>query len=283
MSAELTGHLGGELGGTFDVVMAVVLAAASAALLVRPADLLAARLSARPGPRARELPKLARPAAAVLSATMAGGVLAGAAGAVIGVVAGVGALVWAARRRAHQGFRRREGEVADACLTLASQLASGVPAEQALVRQGREWPELFGGAAGHVAVGGNPGKALRESASQPGAAALAAVAAAWEVSEQTGARLSSTLIAVADAVRADAATRCEAEAQLASVRATSRLMSVLPLVTLALFSGGDGDAVTFLTGTPYGLACAGLAACFVAAGLFWVHRVARGPVSTWAP
>jgi tight adherence protein B len=263
--------------------LAMAFAAVSASLLARPPDVLAARLGLRPGRRSRQLPRRVRPTVALLGGAITGGVLAGAAGVVMGGAAGIGLLVWEDRRRAAQTIRRREGDVADACLALAGQLAAGVPAEQALVRHGHDWPELFAHAAGQVAVGGDLGVALRESARQPGAAGLSAVAAAWEVAEQTGARLSATLIAVADSVRADAAVRREAEAQLASVRATARLMAVLPLVTLAVFSGGDGDAVRFLTHTPYGLACAGLAAAFVAAGLFWVHRVARSTSSAWAP
>jgi tight adherence protein B len=122
---------------------------------------------------------------------------------------------------------------------------------------------------------------LRDCARKPGAEALTAVAAAWEVSERTGAALSSVLVAVADSLRAQASTRREAEAQLASVRSTARLMAVLPVGTLAVFSAGDTSAIAFLTNTAYGWACVGMAAVFIAAGVLWVDRTARNANVRW--
>jgi tight adherence protein B len=121
--------------------------------------------------------------------------------------------------------------------------------------------------------------ALREAAAGPGRSALAAVAAGWVVSERTGAALAEVLTAVAVSLRAEATARREALAQLSSVRATARLLAFLPVGTLLLLSGDDGGPLRFLLGTPFGLACLGGATVLVAAGLWWIDRLARTATS----
>lgn len=212
--------------------------------------------------------------AAVACVMLASG-LGGVAGAVVGVgVVGVARMVLLRRRRA---VRRRstETDVAEACVAMSAELTAGVAAHDALRHAGSSWPDLFGAAAGAVGLGGDPVRALRQSAARPGAGSLAAVAAGWQVSERTGAGLAEVLLGVADSLRAEAVVRREAASQLASVRATSRLLAALPVVTLLLFSAGDGGPVRFLVGDPVGLACLVLAAGLVAAGVFWVDRMSR--------
>lgn len=184
------------------------------------------------------------------------------------------------------GRRRRasalEAEVVAACLALGGELRAGAPAARALAITAEDWPELFGPAAGTAAVGGDVAAALRVTAEQPGAAALRAVAAGWEVTERTGAPLARIVVAVADALRADEAVRHEAHSQLATAKTTARLLAALPFGTLLLISGGDGAAVRFLVGSPYGWVCLGAALLFVVAGLAWVDRLARSATrSPW--
>lgn len=265
-------------------VLAIVLAGLAAAVWAGRPSLLASRLGR---PERGSWTLLPMPAPAVVTglggaaAAVVGFLLAGPVGAVGGLASAPAARWWLGRRRAVLVRRRREADVSEGCVALAGELASGVPAARALAAVAADWPELFGPAAGRAALGGDPASALRESAATPGAGALRAVAAAWEVSERTGAGLSAVLVATADSVRAEATVRREAQAQLASVRATSRLMVCLPVATLLLFSTGDGHAVGFLTGTAAGIGCLLLAALFVAAGLFWVDRVSRGTRSVW--
>jgi tight adherence protein B len=176
----------------------------------------------------------------------------------------------------------RQGEVVAACLTLASELQAGAPAPRALAAVAADWPDLFGAAAGAAASGGDVPGALRVAAEQPGAAAVRALAAGWEVTERTGAPLARVVTTVGAALRADEAVRREAHSQLATARTTARLLAVLPVGTLLLLSGGDGEAFRFLLGSPYGWACVGAAGLFVAAGLSWVGRLARSATrSTW--
>lgn len=271
-------------------MLAVLLAACSALLFAsgRPNALaLRLRLSTqvtRPRPAAVAVSALSLRVQVLLcgmAGVVVGGVAAGVTGMVSGVLAAPLGWVWLRRRQARRTRLRREGDVAEACLALAGELGAGAPTRQALAVVSHDWPDLLARAAGRTMIGGDPAAALRESARQPGAEALTAVAAAWEVSERTGAALSSVLTAVADSLRAEATVRREADAQLASVRATSRLMALLPVATLILFSAGDGGAIGFLTGTPYGLACVALAGLFVAAGLFWVDRTAQIVRSPW--
>lgn len=192
------------------------------------------------------------------------------------------------RRRRALPLRRRpraaagEVEVVAACLALAAELQAGAPVARALAVVAADWPDLFGPAAGAAAVGGDVPVALRAAAGQPGAASLRAVAAGWEVTDRTGAPLARIVTAIADALRVDAAVRREADSQLSTVRTTARLLAVLPFGTLLLLSGGDGDAVRFLIGSPYGWACLGAAVLFVSAGLGWVNRLARSATrSAW--
>ncbi|HEX6577066.1 MAG TPA: type II secretion system F family protein [Jiangellaceae bacterium] len=188
------------------------------------------------------------------------------------------------RRRATSARdqRRRHGEVAEACLLLASILRSGVGARHALETAAAEWPELLAAAAGRAAIGGDVPAALRDASTRPGCGALAGVAAGWEVSERTGAALSHVLVAVADSLRGEAAVGREADAQLATVRATSRLLALLPVGTLLLLSGGSRAATDFLFGSPAGIGCVAAAASLVGCGVWWIRRLARSAVrSPW--
>lgn len=265
-------------------LLAIVLGGLAAVVWTGRPSLLEARLG-RPARRRAVGPNSLSPRVILFGAAVAAGAgglaLAGPAGLVGGLLAVPLGRSLLRRRRQRQDRRRRESEVVEGCVALAGELASGVPPGHALSAVATEWPDLFGPAAGRAALGGDPAAAFRATGALAGAGALRAVAAAWEVSERTGAALSSVLVAVADSVRAEATVRREADTQLASVRATARLMACLPVATLLLFSAGDADAAGFLTGTPYGLACLILAALFVAMGLFWVDRAAQQTRSSW--
>ncbi|TDD70475.1 type II secretion system protein [Jiangella aurantiaca] len=265
-------------------LVAIVLGGLAAVVWVGRPSLLAARLGL-PAARRAEVWRRLSPRMVLLGSTVAAGTGGLAVAGPVGLAAGLFAVPfgqsWLRRRRQRQARRRRDADVAEGCVALAGELASGVPPAGALSAVAVEWPDLFGPAAGRAALGGDPSAALRATGARPGAGALRAVAAAWELSERTGAALSSVLVAVADSVRAEATVRREAEAQLAAVRATARLMACLPVATLLLFSAGDGDALGFLTGTPVGLGCLVVAALFVAGGVFWVDRVSQQTRSSW--
>jgi tight adherence protein B len=224
-----------------------------------------------------------RRAAAALAVGAMTGVATGHPGLTVVACAAIG-LFGATRRRSTAARRLQHAEtaVSEACLLLAAELRSGAHPREAVAVAAAEWPDLFGPAARRAAAGGEFSSALREAAG-PGRSALSAVAAGWEVSERTGAALSDVLTAVGDSLRADAAVRREAEAQLSPVRVTGRLLALLPVGTLLLLSGGDAAPMRFLVDSPYGLACLTCATVLVASGLWWIERLVRSATtSSWS-
>jgi tight adherence protein B len=187
------------------------------------------------------------------------------------VVAAVRALAARRRDRAAALVRLR---VVDLCDALRAELAAGQTAAGALERAATEWP-LVAPAARAARTGGDVVAALRSLAATPGADALRVVAAAWHVAHRTGHGLADTLGRVAADLRAGERTRRIVGGELASARATARLLAALPVLALAMGSGAGGDPVRFLLGHPAGLAClaGGLAAGY--AGLAWIAALAR--------
>jgi tight adherence protein B len=175
-----------------------------------------------------------------------------------------------ARRRAAATVSAR---VLETCVLLASELAAGRPAGAALARAADEWPPL-GPAAEAGALGSDVPSSLRVLAGIEGAADLRLLAAAWEVAHRTGHGLAATVALVADDLRAAQATRRVVESELASARATARLVALLPLPVLVLGSGTGGDPLGFLFGTPLGLTCLGGGLGLGIAGLWWIEAIA---------
>ena len=256
-------------------LIAVVLAALAVALLLPPAS--------RVGPVVQ-----------AQRATVAGGrpgvvvvlLLAGAAGAlvvtvdgmrlalaliVLGCAAGVGLLVRRARRAA--AAERRQALVVAVCEALVGELRAGQPLVTTLEHCVEVWPD-FAPVVATGRLGADVPTALRRLAGQPGAEGLREVAAAWQLSQQSGAGLATALAQVAGTARQRQSTRHLVEGELASAQATARLVALLPVASLAMSAGIGGDPWHFLFGTPVGLACLGAGACFAFAGLLWIDRIA---------
>ncbi len=181
-----------------------------------------------------------------------------------------------------QLLRHRAGErraaalqsqaVLELCEEIAGELEVGSSPALALDRAARRWP-FIAPAASSQRLGAPVPEALRVLARRPGCGDLMLVAAAWQVSERTGAALARALTAVAAALREDHKVRRVVASELASARATARLMAVLPVLTLAVGSGA-GDPVGFLLGTPVGLGCAAAGLLLAIAGVAWIEAIA---------
>lgn len=238
---------------------------------------IAVVLSLRPPPAVPARPAdTAVPGWLIPLVVVAGLPLAGLWGAVAGAVVLAGRQLWRMRRRRQQAIATAE-QVLEACELLAAEVSAGQPPDRALGRAAETWPVLRPVAEAAV-LGGDLPATLRRLGEQPGAGELRLVGAAWEVAHRSGSGLADALHRVCATVRADRATRRVVESELASARATARLIAALPVVVLLLGSGGEGSTWGFLTGTPIGGLClvAGLGLGLL--GLWWIERIAAGVV-----
>ena len=244
------------------LLLAVAAAGAAAGLLPR------ARPAVRDAPRSVLVPSVALVAAAFLAPSRV--VLLGV--AVLAVVAG-GGVLWR-RRLARRAALSTAAMLVEMCEQLAAGLGSGQPPGRALLDAAGHWP-LLGPVAEAARVGADVPVALRRAALEPGADGLRWVAAAWQVAHRTGQGLADAVDRVAVDLRAEQATRAVVDGELASARATAKLVALLPLAALAMGSGVGGDPWGFLLGTPVGLAslAAGLAMGWL--GLWWIEAIAR--------
>ena len=236
----------------------------------------------RPPPR---LPAVASPRRRGTTMLLVGasvgvlGTLTGAPGPAILVLllastAWAGHRLWQGRLEVRERAATRD-RVLETCDLLAAELLSGQPPGQAVERAAESWPALAS-VAQTTALGGDVPTAFRALAARPGADGLALVAAAWQVSHRTGHGLADALARLAESLREAAATDRVVQGELASARATARLVGGLPVVALAIGAGSGGDPVGFLLGTPVGLACLAGGLLLGFAGLAWIERIAAG-------
>jgi tight adherence protein B len=185
-----------------------------------------------------------------------------------------GRLLWRRRQDANAAEARATRTV-EVCDLLAAELAAGRAGEAALDEAAASWPAMRP-VADASRLGGDVPAAIRALARLPGAHGLRLLAAAWAVSHRTGSGLAGATRRVADAVRNEQATRRVVAGELASARATARLMAALPVLALLMGSGAGGDPWSFLFATPWGLACLAGGLALGLAGLWWIELIAHG-------
>ena len=175
------------------------------------------------------------------------------------------------------GRRRRAADqaaVLEVCDLLAAELAAGRPPGAALGAASERWPPLVA-VVEAARLGADVPDALRRLAEDHrGAADLRWVAGAWQVAERSGHGLAVALERTADGLRARRRTRRLVDSELASARATARLVACLPLAVLLMGSGAGSDPWSFLVRTPVGWACLASGLTLVALGLWWIERLA---------
>jgi tight adherence protein B len=184
-----------------------------------------------------------------------------------------GALELARRARRARVADQRRAQVVEVCEALTGELRAGQPFVAALEHCCGSWPSLVPVLAA-ARLDADVPAALRRVAALPGAEGLTDVAAAWQVSSESGSGLAGALGQVAASARARQGTQALVRGELASAQATARLVALLPVASLAMSSGVGGDPWHFLLATMPGLAClaAGIACGF--AGLLWIDRIA---------
>jgi tight adherence protein B len=131
---------------------------------------------------------------------------------------------------------------------------------------------------GPLAAGGTPAD-LATDGGVGHAQAWRALAAAWRLSEQTGAPLADVLDRLAIGLRQEAEVEAEVEAALAAPRVTARLLAGLPVVGVALGELIGAHPLAVLVGTPMGRVCGVGGVVLAGVGQLWtralVARVVR--------
>ena len=179
-------------------------------------------------------------------------------------------VVWTRRAAA----RRDARSALEVCDVLAAELGAGRPTGDALATAARHWAPLTPVVEAHH-LGADVPDAWRDLAERrPGARDLRLVAAAWEVSHQTGHGLAHALLRTARGIRARRRTQRVVESELSSARATARLVATLPLIALGMGAGAGGSPWAFLLGTPAGIVCLVLGVALIGLGLLWIERIA---------
>lgn len=190
----------------------------------------------------------------------------------LGALAGLMSQVRRGRMRKRADLRR--GEVVEVCEALVGELRAGQPVLRGLERCLDVWPP-FEPVVAAARLGADVPDALRRVAAEPGAEGLREVASAWRVSQSSGAGLAAALGQVAASCRVREQTRRVVEAELASARATARLVAVLPLAAMAMGAGIGARPWHFLLDTTPGLACLGVGVALVLAGMWWIDAIER--------
>lgn len=263
---------------------AVALACAVAAVLFRigPSSgrALQTRLGAGRGRGAGRARRVGPVLLAVLLAVGLVGVMAalsGARGAVLALTGllVVGVVTWLvrARRRARDSLRAQV-EVAHACQVLASHLRVGQVPTEALATAAADCPVLTEAHQVHE-VGGDVTAVWQSQGRRPGHGGLLELTRAWRVSARTGAPLSTTLDQVARSLSAEESLRAVVAGELASPRATSKVMAALPVCGIGLGYLLGGDPIQWLLAGPAGWACLLGGVLLAGAGVIWIELLAR--------
>ena len=124
-------------------------------------------------------------------------------------------------------------------------------------------------------IGGDVPAALREDARAANSSALRALAACWEVAGRSGSGLGASVRRLAESERSAHAARGELSAELATVRASSKLLAALPLLGLLLGMGLGANPVAWLVSSWIGRGALVAGLLLQGAGLLWLQRIVK--------
>jgi tight adherence protein B len=182
-----------------------------------------------------------------------------------------------ARRRSELEATARRQAVVEHAEALLGELRAGLPVTTALERAVGAWPESRPAAAA-ARWGASVPEALRQLGALPGAETVSRLAAVWQLCAGSGASLAIGVGHVLETARAEQATRHVVAAELASARATARMLGVMPVMVLVAGQGLGAEPWSFLLDTLPGLGCLAAGAGCALAGLWWMDRIAERAV-----
>jgi tight adherence protein B len=114
---------------------------------------------------------------------------------------------------------------------------------------------------------------LAAAAEVPGREALSALAACWSAAERHGLAMTEAVAGIEEGLRAEQGRNLALAAELSSVRATTTLLSVLPVFGIVLGSALGADPVRTLLHEPVGEGCLAVGFVLEIAGLRWTDRI----------
>lgn len=177
---------------------------------------------------------------------------------------------WRRRREA----KRREAETVEVVFALAAELRAGRPPGRALALVSSSSALLrapLADAAAAVDAGARPGEELARVASVPGCAGLAAVAAAWTVTESAGGAVADVVDRLGDVLETERQAKDALDAALAGPRATMLLLAALPALGLALGESLGAHPVDLLVHRPIGWALLLVGGVLDGIGVLWTR------------
>ncbi len=182
------------------------------------------------------------------------------------------------RRKSHHRTQatKKRIQIIEACDLLAADLTAGRPPQEALEGAAESCPDLRPAAAA-ARLGGDVPAVLHLAAESPGAEALKPLAAAWQVSDHSGAALAAIITRLTASLRADDSLTRQRTTNLAAAKSTARLLTVLPLFPTLLGHALGANPTAFLTTTLPGSACLLTGTALSLTGLHWTNRLATEP------
>jgi tight adherence protein B len=253
--------------------LAALLAFTAAVLILPPRGRGLHRLTAPVPTRSRPLDRRWLMAPLVVTVALVGGAQIVMSALALAVIASL-VITQRAQHRRRSAAAARRTQIIEALDILAADLLAGRPPIDALEGAATICPD-FQVAHAAAKLGGDVPKALEVAAESPGADGLGALAAAWQVAEESGAAFASLTERLATSLRADEAIHRQTAASLSGARSTARILAGLPVFGIALGYSLGAKPLTFLTATPAGWLCLTSGLGLTALGLHWTTRMAE--------
>lgn len=194
---------------------------------------------------------------------------------IVAVAVAVSTLGWLEHgRRARREQSRAADECAQAARALSLMMRSGNLPRVALAESAKDFP-ILASAAAAARLGSDVGRELERAAHGAGRVGLVAVAAAWRLSERTGAPIADVLGRVAETLRRQRQLDAVVATELSAARTSGHIMATLPFLALGLGLVSGVNTLDYLLTEPLGqwLLLAGVA--LTSAGVIWVDTLAR--------